>query len=286
MDGQTLRARTSGAIALLALALSLSACTRPTPVVAAWSETWLRDVRCPIVMYHQVNDDTPDQRPGKQALHCSMDRFLEHLLALTGTGYETVTFEELDAGLNGRRPLPERPVVLTFDDGTEDHWEVSRILLRHGMKGVFFISPARCGRPGYLTRAQVRALHDEGMEIGDHTWSHRILRELTWDGKVAEVMKAQQALDGLLGAPVKSFAYPGGVFDPESIQLLRRCGFRFARTTLSGVAQTAVPNLALPCVHAHEQTTGQELVRLLVATQPEICRVCRTGTMPLYPAEG
>ena len=71
----------------------------------------------PILTYHAVSDDPPEPIRRWSA---SLARLRAHLSALRQAGFTGLTVTELLACYRGERTLPEKPVVLTFDDGYED----------------------------------------------------------------------------------------------------------------------------------------------------------------------
>src|SRR3954452_11361634 len=81
-----------------------------------------------------------------------------------------------DAGAADREPVPDRLVVLTFDDSAKSHFAVARpVLKRYGFGATFFITEGfhfATDKASYMTWEEIRALHDDGFEIGNHTRDH------------------------------------------------------------------------------------------------------------------
>ncbi len=87
---------------------------------------------------------------------------------------------------------------------------------------------------------QIRALRAAGHAIGSHTLSHRVLATLTVEDQAREIHESQRVLEALLGAPIRSFAYPVGGPDhinPESVRLVREAGYSQAFTFNTGTAR-------------------------------------------------
>lgn len=132
-----------------------------------------------------------------------------------------------------RERIPDKVVVLTFDDSKASHYTVVRPLLRkYGFGATFFITEGftfRTNKEDYLTWEQIAELHRDGFEIGNHTRDHMSLTKanLARLKEQAEAINAQCAAHGI-PTPV-SFAYPGNTIDPDAIQMLADLGFRFAR---------------------------------------------------------
>jgi peptidoglycan/xylan/chitin deacetylase (PgdA/CDA1 family) len=130
-------------------------------------------------------------------------------------------------------PIPDKLVVLTFDDSKASHYTVVRPLLKkYGFGATFFITEGfsfRTNKEDYLTWEQIAELHRDGFEIGNHTRDHKGVTKANLAGlrEQVEAINAQCAAHGV-PAPV-SFAYPGNALEPESLGLLEGLGFRFAR---------------------------------------------------------
>ncbi|PYR92247.1 MAG: polysaccharide deacetylase [Acidobacteria bacterium] len=135
--------------------------------------------------------------------------------------------------VDGREAIPNKVVVLTFDDSKASHYTVVRPLLKkYGFGATFFITEGftfQTNKEDYLTWEQIAELHRDGFEIGNHTRDHMALEKgnLPRLREQVEAINAQCAAHGI-PVPV-SFAYPGNTIDPDAIQMLAQLGFRFAR---------------------------------------------------------
>lgn len=117
-----------------------------------------------------------------------------------------------------------RMAVITFDDGYLDNFEVAApILRRYGLPATFFVATDFIGsdhvtwwdeevgiRSRWMTWDHVRALRDDGFEIGAHTMSHADLGRTPPDETRREVEGSMKAIERELGEPVTLFAYPFG----------------------------------------------------------------------------
>ncbi|MBI1842190.1 MAG: polysaccharide deacetylase family protein [Verrucomicrobia bacterium] len=130
-------------------------------------------------------------------------------------------------------PIPDELVVLTFDDSVASHFSVVRpTLKRHGFGATFFITEGftfRTNKQDYMTWAQIRALSDDGFEIGNHTRDHMSVSRQSL-GSLREQVEAisERCVENGIPRPT-SFAYPGNAITPEAIPILKELGFRFAR---------------------------------------------------------
>lgn len=133
----------------------------------------------------------------------------------------------------GREPVPEKLVVLTFDDSVRSHFTVVRpILLDYKFGATFFITEGfefRENKEDYMTWDQIAELSRDGFEIGNHTGDHKPITAKTIAGldEQLTVIERECCRHGI-PRPV-SFAYPGNATLPASLPILRRHGIRFAR---------------------------------------------------------
>jgi peptidoglycan-N-acetylglucosamine deacetylase len=130
-------------------------------------------------------------------------------------------------------PIPDKLVVLTFDDSKASHYTSVRPLLKkHGFGATFFITEGftfATNKSDYLTWEQIAELHRDGFEIGNHTRDHMGLSKANLP-KLKEQIEAINAECAAHGIPIPtSFAYPGNTIDPDAIPALAKLGFRFAR---------------------------------------------------------
>ena len=130
-------------------------------------------------------------------------------------------------------PVPEKLVVLTFDDSSASHHAIAAPLLkRYGFGATFFITEGftfRTNKRDYMTWEQIAELHRDGFEIGNHTRDHLGITEATVP-RLAEQLEAIAARCREHGIPVPvSFAWPGNRFHPRALPVLQQAGIRFAR---------------------------------------------------------
>lgn len=219
---------------------------------------------CPILMYHYVSDLPVDATPLRQGLTVTPARFAEQLDTLIASGYMAISLAQLHAGLTQDAPLPEKPVVLTFDDGYEDAYSVAApILVERGLTGTFFIVSGFMDQPGYLSWAQAVALRDAGMEIGNHSATHPDLSWLASDALAPEIDGAAAAIESVLGARPQVFAYPLGHYNYYVRRAVEQAGHLAAVTTRDGTMQYGYYPYYLNRVRIFEAHTGASLLWLV-----------------------
>ena len=148
-----------------------------------------------------------------------------------------MTMAELGEVLDGKRTLPAKPVVLTFDDGYRDFYtDVFPLLKTYGTKATVYVIPGFLNGSNYLTDAQLQEIAgDNTIEIAAHTVHHVWLKNMPREKAQQEIVESKTALETAIHKPVVSFAYPYGAFDEQAISLVKQAGFSTAVSTIPGV---------------------------------------------------
>lgn len=225
----------------------------------------------PVLMYHSVAE-----RPAAatQRLSVRPDAFAAQLALLREQGFTTVTFSEAVAALHEARPLPSRPVVLTFDDGYADFHDVALPLLaRFGCTATVFVTTGwmddagamRAGRPldRMLSWAQLDEIRSNGVEIGAHSHSHAELDQLSDRALEWELRTSKALLEDRLSAPVPALAYPYGYWSSRVRAAVRAAGYRQAAAVANRTACVRHDTFAFPRLTVRRSTTPDTFERLV-----------------------
>ena len=130
-------------------------------------------------------------------------------------------------------PVPDKLVVLTFDDSVRSHYTVARpVLKKHGFGATFFVTEGwdfKDNKVDYMTWEQIAELHRDGFEIGNHTRDHMGVTEKTVErlGDQLATIRIRCEEHGI-PSPV-SFAWPGNAFTESALPVLHEHGIVFAR---------------------------------------------------------
>lgn len=167
-----------------------------------------------------------------------------------------------------KNPIPDRLVVLTFDDAVSSHAEfVAPLLDEYGFGGTFFVCefpPDFDDKDKYMTWEQIANLDDMGFEIGNHTTHHIHVNKMEDAEFVKELQYIEKKGAGLgIPKPV-SFAYPGYDTHPDAIHVLKEQGYLFART---GGSRAYDPRQDHPYLIPSFSTTGTDTTRVINAFQ-------------------
>jgi peptidoglycan/xylan/chitin deacetylase (PgdA/CDA1 family) len=206
-----------------------------------------RSVRQPatILCYHGVTERPARHPADRYGLHTRLDRFVRHLEHLR-SHYRVVSLADLMSAAMGDRALPERSVVLTFDDGFRNFATVAApCLVRFGMPATAFVVTDRIGdrleKPSAwtpaddessLSWADLQDLMASGLfSVASHSATHARLGRLSGHALQREVQGSKLALEERLGHPVTAFAYPFGEYTDAAIAEVRAAGYGCAVTT-------------------------------------------------------
>jgi peptidoglycan/xylan/chitin deacetylase (PgdA/CDA1 family) len=182
-------------------------------------------IEVPILMYHQIGY-------GSISRYCvSSENFYSQMDFLRQNCYQTVGLADVAAALSRERNLPPRPIVITFDDGWSHLYTNALSALKvRGFKAAFFIIAGHSGcYPAYLSWEQIRAMRDDGMEIGAHSFTHPRLTLLSDSALHHEISDAKLVIEkNTKGGPIDIFAYPYGVYTSTVLWAVKQAGYKIA----------------------------------------------------------
>lgn len=187
----------------------------------------------PILEYHMV--DTHEDEDS-HAYNVPPEEFAAQLDYLQQEGYTTITLLDFLRAKKGKQPLPEKPIILTFDDGYEDNYTVLLPMLeeRH-MTAVVFVATNLIGLPDYLTWDELRDMSRRGIEIGGHTADHEPLTMFSPEQQQDQVRLSKLLLEWNGLPTVFSFSYPNGMYDASMPDLLKQNEYLAAVTGDAGL---------------------------------------------------
>ena len=193
----------------------------------------------PVLTYHQITNDAP---AGETVISSKL--FEQEMQYLHEAGYQTISSEELVDVMNKKMPLPDKAVVITFDDGWVSVLNGVPVLDSYHMKASFnIISGTLTGKygPDYLSATQIKYLtSNKNFEIESHSVTHPWKDHnnlVSWDeGKTEgrgtsdvhrEIVDSKATLDAL-GEHVKLIAWPSGWYNQHLLELAKQAGYEGA----------------------------------------------------------
>jgi peptidoglycan/xylan/chitin deacetylase (PgdA/CDA1 family) len=247
----------------------------------------LRVRRSAILCYHGVGPSTMRTDPGFMRVEPAA--FRAQLGTLLEAGFEFVTVAEFADRATTEGPPPGL-IALSFDDGMDDNHEfVLPILREHGVPATVYVTTGLIGKPNpwmasdsgarMMTAGELRDLVSAGFEVGAHTVTHPDLSELNYEACLGEMLDSRSTLERLLGAPIRTFAYPFCEYGPAALAAAKAAGFtaavtchdrgswdRYAlkRAMISG--KDGIPIFLLKLTEAYQPLFNSAPVRLLRAS--------------------
>lgn len=224
----------------------------------------------PVFMYHSVTDRPVD---ATRSLSVSPRLLATQLAALADLGYTGLTFSRLRDAIALGEGLPDRAVVLTFDDGYEDFHSVALPLLeRHGFPATVFVTTGwvrdagadAAGQPldRMLSWGQVAEAAAAGMEVGAHSHSHPQLDQLAQSALLQELRTSKALLEDLLGHPVRSLAYPYGYSNRRVRAAAAAVGYDAAAAVANATVRDDADLFAVPRLTVRRPMTARTLDEL------------------------
>jgi peptidoglycan/xylan/chitin deacetylase (PgdA/CDA1 family) len=185
------------------------------------------DKGLPILMYHAIGYEE-----GNTA-KIPKEKFKEQMKYLKDNGYETLTLDEAYAFFINNKPVPEKSIVLTFDDGYVDNYvEALPILKELGFKAtIFMITDLVDKTPGYMNLQQLKEMQAEGMDIQSHTLYHEHLKQLSYEKQVKTLKESKEFLEKSLNKKIQYLAYPYGEYSEETLKIVKEVGYTMALST-------------------------------------------------------
>jgi peptidoglycan/xylan/chitin deacetylase (PgdA/CDA1 family) len=197
--------------------------------MVARSKTRSPKPEIPVLCYHRIRKSLPSDGKNMQIYSVSPSLFAQQMKALHNNGFHTILPQQLYDYLVHDKSLPEKPVLITFDDTREEQYRLGiPEMNKYGFKGVFFIMTVSINRPGYMTKTQIKDLSDNGNCIGAHSWDHHPVIKYQGKDWDVQLLNPKKQLESITGKPVNYFAYPSGIWDKAAISKLKSSGYQLA----------------------------------------------------------
>lgn len=208
----------------------------------------------PVLMYHRIGSLPPRPDRIRRDLTVSPANFAKQIAYLKTEGYQSVTTFELSQALKGGFLLPEKPIIITFDDGYQGALENAvPVLLENGMRGVFAIITKYPGLDDYASWQTISEANKMGMEIIPHTQTHIDLKNKKYNHaqRLSEIQDSISDIQSNLGTKPVAFVYPYGNYTDDAQDILRASGIEIAFTTKFGLFSSDSNLLLEPRVRVH-----------------------------------
>lgn len=220
-----------------------------------------------VMNYHAVNDIN------HSSLVVTTSDFRDDMKYLANNGYTSITMDELYNYLVHNESLPDKPVLITFDDGyTDNYTNAFPILKEYHMQATLFMIGDAIGTDRFLSAEQLKEMDANGFHIEAHTYSHKRLTNLDDMTLQADLAKSRTVLESLLQRPIRYLAYPQGFNNELVQQRTKDAGYLMAFTVAPGTVKPGDNLFALNRLSIFEGLDHWWILRLRMHV-PEIIRV-------------
>ncbi|HSP38471.1 MAG TPA: polysaccharide deacetylase family protein [Frankiaceae bacterium] len=183
----------------------------------------------PVLCFHQIRDWRASDSPGDRGIITPPTVLARQIDQLARAGFTPITDDALYAHLTTGSAPPPKPILLTFDDGSESQVaNALPILERHHFPATFFVMTVVLDKQNWITRQQVKALPTKSVTIGSHTYDHHAVTGYYGTVFQVQLVQPRELLSRIVGRPVTDFAYPYGSWRHSSLPHVRAAGYRMA----------------------------------------------------------
>ena len=250
--------------------------------------------RVPVLCYHRLtaqadldSGEVVDDEPVWTVVDTDFDAQCRYLKE---NGWTTIDLNDMLDIAQGRRAAPEKPIILTFDDG---YYSVSRlaapVLERYGQTAVVY----SCLDPDEHTRAEVKGkdrimtaeeladLSRRGIAIESHTVTHCMLTEKSDEDARWELSESRERLAAITGKPCDHFCVPRGAHDARVLGLVREAGYKSCSGLGKGTARLSGDPMKVPRIAVERHHDVQRFAKILSPKHASVHRML--GTLRVFP---
>jgi peptidoglycan/xylan/chitin deacetylase (PgdA/CDA1 family) len=225
----------------------------------------------PVLLYHSISDAASSE---VARFAVTPEVFDGHMRHLAEEGYSSMTVTQLLPVLQGSDVLPERPVLVTFDDGFRDFLtNALGVMQRHGIVSTLYATTGFMGdgqAPGtnrsgdeMLSWSELAEVARQGVEVGGHTHSHAMLDTLPHGAARDEIVRCRELIEQHTEAAVASFAYPHGYSSAWVRRAVAEAGYTSACAVKNAMSHTGDDPFAIARLMLEATHTRDDFLRML-----------------------
>ena len=225
------------------------------------------DVAIPVLLYHNFVTIVPDSDPDNYSYINTPESFEENIKTLLDNGYTTISFKDLNDAYSGKSTLPNKPIIITFDDGYYSNYEyIYPILKKYNVKASIFVVTDKIDKEidgiKYLTWDNCLEIQNSGLvEIFSHSTNHIFYDKFPARRVRDDVKESYEEIEKHLGKqPLKVFAYPYGAYTKETVKALKNNGIDYqvydiGINNFKDLDKSFIKRINIPC-----EMTGKEII--------------------------
>ena len=216
----------------------------------------------PVLYYHSVRESADNE------VTIAPEMLKTQLKYIKDEGYVTLTLRELKEYLLNNSPIPNKSIVLTFDDGYMDNYHSAFPILKDfNMVATIFCITSNLDGTYYLSKDAITEMSNYGIDIQSHTVNHPHLDKMTYDEQLTELKESKKTLESIIGKKVDSIAYPFGAFNDDSINAAKAAGYTLGFTTKRGLSDRDDNPLELDRIYISSKYDMNTFKEILAKTE-------------------
>jgi len=187
-----------------------------------------------VLMYHSISENSWE-------FSITREFFERQIKYLKRNGYKFLAINEFYESLTGKRPMPDKSVLLTFDDGYKDFMiNALPIIEKYNLPAVVFVHTNRSSEHlgnsfPLIDWNDLRKLKELGITIGNHSHNHHNLKTLTQNELEEEIRESGNIFQKEIREMPRIISYPGGRYNQSVIEFLLKNGFTLGFTINEGL---------------------------------------------------
>lgn len=225
------------------------------------------EVRIPVILYHNFVETVPEKDADNFNYINTPQSFEENIKVLLENGYNIISMKELNDINNGKRNLPQKPILIHFDDGYYSNYEyIYPILKKYNVKVSIYIVTDKVGKDidgiKYLSWADCLEMQNSGLvEIYSHSKRHVFYDKLPVRKLRDDVKESYTVIEKNLGKKnPKVFVYPYGASTKETVRTLKKNGidmqvYDLGMNYFNTFDKNYIKRINIPC-----EMTGREII--------------------------
>lgn len=185
-----------------------------------------KNLRIPILLYHEITEEDPER--SLAYMRTTKENFEKQIKGLLEYGYTVISYNDLIAYDKGEKALPEKIVLIDFDDGYIGNYLYAfEIVKKYSIPINIYVVDDLVGTPGYFNWEQAKEMSDSGLvSINSHGKTHIFYDKETKEALIEHIEYAHNNIEKNVGRKVtKVFTYPYGAYTSEELEALKKAGF-------------------------------------------------------------
>ena len=189
-----------------------------------------KNISIPVFCYHSVNPNAYNN-----PAIITPDCLKSQLTFIKKQGFNTLSINDLYSYLSNNSEIPQKSILITFDDGYMDNYYYAFPILKElNMKATIFCITRDLDGKYYLSNEAIKIMSANNIDIESHTFSHKKLSSLTYENQLKELEKSKKDLESITGNKVTAIAYPYGDYNQDTLKAASKAGYQLGFSTQNG----------------------------------------------------